>query len=299
MSSPPKLRRKHKKRRHSLLEYAIVRLGGPLAISGLGISIMNQMFWIGVILFYVGAALFAVDVAHEDFFVRLPKSLKVTVGTAIVACVTVISWLWIFVPAPISLWVSANTSTYGTGTVFHGIRWRPEYSEMNMVFSNDSGTDYSDLDIQVSTDAVIVALTEIGGLGECRMSGIHGPVQPPNWQHWENDKPVGPANDPSWEYIVIPRDKNGRSIVPFSGGADWTYRIHCDKVPAKSKLSVFGATVRMNPAAYTGKLTPADSPFDKASSVSWVKIEGGVKTPSGMYHKTSIASCRVMTLCIL
>jgi len=53
-------------RRPALLDYAIVRMGLPLAVLTLGIGFMTQnLFWYGVVLIYVGLGLFALDVMYE------------------------------------------------------------------------------------------------------------------------------------------------------------------------------------------------------------------------------------------
>ncbi len=49
------------------LEYIIIRMGVPLALAALGISLMTTgWFYSGVVLLYMGLLLFAVDVSTNS-----------------------------------------------------------------------------------------------------------------------------------------------------------------------------------------------------------------------------------------
>jgi hypothetical protein len=235
--------------RPKLLEYLIVRMGVPLGIVGVGVGLMTAAyFYAGIFLLYLGLLLVAVDIAFEKFFVKWPAGLKALSGIVYVLAIAAASYFWIFTSAPLSVFANSSVDVYGPGTELHGIKWLPRYSELTVEIGNDSSTDYDNFDAELSTDLVINHLVQTEGLGECKLEGIHGAMEPAHWQHMENGKPVGSIDDPKWEYQTVPFDKNGNAIVPFNG-ADWTFRIRCDKIPAKSRISLFGALVVLDPRA--------------------------------------------------
>ena len=283
-------------RRPKALNYAIIRLGVPFAIAALGIGLMMaDRFSYGVALLYLGLGLFALDIAYEDFFRNRSLPLKIVAGLISAALITTISVTLIFRAAPFEVFTSSSVPRYGPGSKLHGIEWLPRYSELNVDLGNPSSTDYDDFDAEVTTDLVINHLVQTGGLGNCKLDSIHGANEPPHWQHMQGDQPVGPIDNPNWEYQVIPYDKNHKLLAPFSG-ADWTYRIRCDKIPANSHLTLLGALVLVNPKAYDCN-APCPYPFfDPPKPAKWVTILARFQT-SGRGRVKNILRCQIGSIC--
>lgn len=234
--------------RPEFLEYLIVRTGGPLAIAGFGVGFMTAAyFWTGVLLLYSGLGLFALDIAYEEFFIVWPLKARIACGILFAVVIVIASKMWIFTPAPLSVFASSSVDNYSDGSELHGIKWLKRYSELNVQIKNESSVDYDNVDMQLSTDLVINHLVQTGGLGNCKIEGIHGVTEAPHWQHVnDSDQPDRPMDDPQWDYNVIPNDKNGNPMVPFMG-ADWAYRIRCDRIPANSSIALLAALVVVNP----------------------------------------------------
>ena len=278
------------------LEFTIIRMGVPLGISGIGVGLMTAAhFYLGIFLLYLGLLLIAVDVAYEKFFLNWSSKVKIFSGVCYVLVISAVSYLWIFTSAPLSVFASSRVDVYGAGTELHGIKWLPRYSELTVEIINDSSVDYDNFDADISTDLVINHLVQTGGLGDCKIEGIHGSIEPSHWQHMENGQPVGPIDDPRWEYQTVPFDKNDNPVVPFSG-ADWTYRIRCDKIPAKSHLSLLGALVIVDPRVY-GCAAPCPWPFfDPPQPAKTVTLTAKFQTDGRNRNKETLI-CKIGSQC--
>jgi hypothetical protein len=206
------------------------------------------------------------------------------------------SFAFVFVKAPLEVWASSRVNKYGPGSKLHGIDWLDRYSEVTVNINNPTSGDYDNFDAQVSTDLAINHMFQIGGLGQCKVEGVHGAIDPPHWQHMHGDQPVGAIDDPHWGYEVIPTDKEGKAIVPFAG-ADWTYRVRCDKIPANSQLELFGALVAVNAHMYAKPpcLVPCRWPFfDAPKPAKWISVLASYQT-SGRKRTKTMGRCGVST----
>jgi hypothetical protein len=277
------------------------RIGGPLGIAaiGIGVTLMtaNRFLW-GAGLLYFGLALLAADVALEPVFRTLKLRIRLLSGLVYVLLIGVGSRMWIFLPAPLEVFSSSGVVKYGPGSTLHGIEWLPRYSQLTVDIHNPTSTDYDNFDAQLTTDLVINRLVQASGLGECRVDAVHGAGEPPHWQHMHNDQPVGPIDDASWGYEVVPYDKNGNPVAPFAG-ADWTYRIRCDKIPANSHLVLFGALVVVNEHVYAKPpcLAPCPWPFfDPPKPSKWVTLVAEFQT-SGRRRTRTLVRCGTGSTC--
>jgi hypothetical protein len=284
--------------RPKVLEYAVIRIGVPLGFVGVGATLMtaNHFLW-GIVLLYMGLGMLAFDVSYEAFFRKLPKLAKVSAGVVYVVLIVIGSRLWVFLPAPLEMFSSSGATVYGSGSKLHGIEWLPRYSELTVDINNPTPLDYDNFDAQLTTDLVINHLVQATGLGECRIGAVHDD-EPPHWQHMQNNQPVGPMDDPHWGYEVVPYDKHGNPAAPFLG-ADWTYRIRCDKIPAKSHVRLFGALVVVNEHVYDkpGCFAPCPWPFfDPPKPAKWVTLVARFQT-SGRNRTRDIARCVVGSTC--
>jgi hypothetical protein len=230
--------------RPKILEYAIIRLGVPLAIVAIGVDLMRgEHSYYGVALFYLGLVLFALDVAYEKFFKRLHLSARIGIGFVFVLAILA-SLMWIFSPAPFEVIATSNVPTYGPGSKIHGIDWQPYYSDLLFSIKNQEAFDYDNFDMEISTNLAIGDLRQLRGLSDCKIATGHQAIEF-NWQKMNGNQPVGPANNPDVSYAVGNLDKNGKLIIPVSG-SDWSYRIRCDNIPANSQFDFFAALEVVN-----------------------------------------------------
>lgn len=253
-------------------------------------------FWWTVIQGYLLIVLALAELWLEPLFARR-KWLTVTLTGIIVIGLIWFSREVVFVSAPLNMSAGSHVDIYGPGSKLHGIEWLPRYSELTVEINNPTSTDYDSFDAQITTDLAINQLIQTSGLGTCKVEGVHA-TEAPHWQHMHGDRPVGAIDDPSWGYEVIPKDKHGKPIVPFYG-ADWTYRVRCDKILANDRIRLFGALSMVNKHMYDepGCLVPCPWPFfDPPQPAKWVKLVASFQT-SGRKRSKEISRCSVGNTC--
>jgi hypothetical protein len=141
---------------------------------------------------------------------------------------------------------------------------------MTLHIKNPSATDYKNFDAEISTDLVISEIREVEGLGVCQIAGIHQ-TEEVHTQEMHQGAPTGPADHTGHTYQFVPFDKDGKPLVPVSGGADWTYRIRCDEIPAKSQLDFIAALEVVNDV-------PGKPLFGPRRAASWITVEAKFQT---------------------
>ena len=222
------------------------RIGLALALVASGFTLLTPAyFWIGVALFYGGVAFLAVDICTENFFRSWSTTRRIAFAITFLLVIGLFSRYWLFRPAPIEIRATSIVPIYGPDSVVNGIKWTDAYSELRFSLRNPSGTDYDDLDAEISTDLMIEAVSKVDGLASCVAAPLSGGI-PFTIQQTVGGAPVGPV------------------AVSPPGGADQTYRIRCDKFPARSKndfvvaLSVFNPVVNgIPPKKLYGPRKPA------------------------------------------
>jgi hypothetical protein len=105
----------------------IRRIGLPLSLISIGLALMtgapSSWFLTGAFAFYVGALLFAADVGRERFFQSLPTLLQRGIGVAYIVLTGVLTWIWIFAPAPLVVTSEARNPNYPPDAIVGGIKW--------------------------------------------------------------------------------------------------------------------------------------------------------------------------------
>jgi hypothetical protein len=291
---PREVQQTEKTIRPRILEYAIVRTGVPLAIVAAGAGSMTANLFIpGVILLYLGLGLFALDIAYEDFFHRLHLSIRLLLGLIYVVVIAIVSQTWIFRLAPFEIMATSSVPVYGPGSKINGIDWLPNYSDLQFYIKNPSAVDYDNFDAEISTNLVISDLRQLRVLSDCKIASTHQPIHVHS-QRMIGNQPVGPVDDSNIKYQIIPFDKNGRPLLPGSEGADWSYRVRCDKIPANSQFDFFAA-LEVVDDSFPKVL---DAPlFEPPQPASWISITAGFQI-SGRNRMEAIPRCPIgMTPC--
>jgi hypothetical protein len=287
-SSTPK-----KVHRPELLDYIIVRMSVPLTVVALGITLMTvNLFWSGVVTLSAGLVLLALDLAYETFLLGWPRPVQIILGIVYLAAILIVSQKWIFRAAPFGVFASSGVPIYGPGSNVNGIDWRPYLSDLNFSIKNPSPLDYDNFDAEVSTNLVMTGLQKVRALSACNVAGTHQGIQVHN-QRIVGGQPVGPVDDSGSEYQVIPMDKDGKPLLPVSGG-DWSYRIRCDKLPANSEFDFFSALEVVNePNSHS----PVGSRlFGDPQAASWISITARFQT-SGRNREETISRCPMTSYC--
>jgi len=258
---------------------ALRRFIGP-GISLAGWGLLQGHFLLGVLVLYVGILVSLGEVVYDPYFRKRPLIIQIVL-IAVVLCFFDVFTIYVVAgSAPLETSATSSVPKYGPGTRIADIEWEDVYSALNFYIKNPSGVDYDDFDAEISTDLVIAKLHQLDGLASCTIASSHPPlgfhVQP-----MRGDQPLGPADSQNEIYAVVPLDKNGNPIVPVSGGADWSYRIHCDKIPSHSQSDFFAALEVVNPIK-DGRL-PLRL-FGTPAAATWIAVNASFET-SGRVRK--------------
>jgi len=258
----------------------IIGLGFLIA----GFSTMPTNFWWGIGLVYFALLLLMAEVVYDPWFLRQNHAFQIACLGLIFSSFDFITIRIVLTSAPLDVQATSSVPSYGPGSNIHGIEWSPSLASLDLVLSNPSPIDYEHFDALVSTDIVIKTLRQIHGFSDCQTLGAHPTVDNPVSQYMVGGQPVGPATNS--KYQVVPLDKNGHPVnVPISGGADWTYRIICDRIPAHSQSEFFGAVEVINEPDLSSKakaLASSATPlFGAPRAAKWVLLEARFQTTLG------------------
>jgi hypothetical protein len=139
-----------------------VGLGIPALAYSLGFSLMlasPDVFWFGFKIAAFACAFLALD----WWLLSKPQPLVLRVsGLAVsILAFSLIAWL-AFRPLPLTVTMYAESHNYVPNTNVDGIAWKPNYSELGVILSNDTGVEYRNVDIYIRSDIVIAD----SGIGE-------------------------------------------------------------------------------------------------------------------------------------
>jgi len=276
------------------LSWGRVLFGPGFVVGGLGL--MQLFYWSGVSLVYLGFSALLAEVCVEPWMNKRSPWQQLVAISALLVLASCFTIGIVFTRAPLGMQVISRVGVYGPGSKLHEIMWRPRYAELIVSIKNPASIDYEQFDASLTTDLVIETLRQVGGLGTCNTAGIHPHVDAAHSQLMHGDQPVGPVDNltSGSEYWVVPFDKNDKPMVPYSGGADWTYRIKCDRIPAGSQIELFGALVTLDERGYKDHTI---SLFSPPRSAKWATIKASYQT-AGHRRTVEISECAIASDCI-
>jgi hypothetical protein len=111
-------------------------------------------------------------------------------------------WM-IWIPASVFVGISYATPDYGDADVY-GVKWKPEYAEFTLVMKNSSANNFTNIDLDLMTDVLIVDAGIKPGINACA-------AEPWAASPW-SDIRIKPGAKP-W--------------MPITRPLSTTYRIHC------------------------------------------------------------------------
>jgi hypothetical protein len=173
-----------------------------------------------VLISYLAIAALAAGTWFE--FERLPLRIFGLSGT--LACGAISTWL-VFYPAPIEMAFDLKQGDYPEGTVVAGVKWKNSMADLRVEISNKNLENYSDLDAEIETDLVIAGIGANNSFGaQCT---FYAP--PPGGVDFESVVGI----DATGKKVTIP-------IIPVPDVQPIAslYRVHCDRLIAKSKIEI-------------------------------------------------------------
>jgi len=129
-------------------------------------------------------------------------------------------------PAPVmEPWINVSDAEYPSGTTLAGIRWSNRFTELRVVFSNDTSTDFHDLDFTLIPDQPIAAIGQITTLLDVSFSAAVDPVFRQELREGATGRRIA----------------NPLVLIASSGG----YRVRCSLLPRKARLEILIAIARV------------------------------------------------------
>jgi hypothetical protein len=145
------------------LRSLLIAFGIPTLVFSTGASITGyQNFWLGCALMASAALWFGFHLCRLPFSL----SLRAMLISALVPIFGIIAW-YLIVPAPLDVFISSDEGNYGNGADVFGMKLDSHYSELQVILTNNSRFDYSNLDVRFQTTRSIVSVGWSSGFNSC------------------------------------------------------------------------------------------------------------------------------------
>jgi hypothetical protein len=149
-------------------------------------------------------------------------------------------------PVPVmEPWIYVSDAEYPPGTTLSGIKWSNRFTGLRVVFSNETPTDYHDLDFTLIPDQPIADIGQITNLSEVSFSSAVDPVLRQEFVEGATGRRIA----------------NPLVLIASSGG----YRVRCQLLPRKARLEILIAIARVIDFPKPGQkvAVPSGGVFDK------------------------------------
>ncbi len=152
--------------------------------------------------------------------------------------------------------VLVNNAEFPAGTVLGGIRWSNRFTELRIIFNNNSSADYRDLDFRLAPDEPIAAATQITNLPDVSFSAAAKLSIRQEFVQGATSKRIA----------------NPLVLIATSGG----YRMRCKLLPRASQLEILLAVARVVDFPKPGQkiATPDSGIFDRSYAVRINQSDG-------------------------
>jgi hypothetical protein len=160
-------------------------------------------------------------------------------------------------PSPVmEPWVNASDAEYPSGTTLGGIKWSNRFTELRVVFTNETTTDYHDLDFTLIPDQPIAEIGQISNLSEVSFSAAADPVLRQEFVEGATGRRIA----------------NPLVLIASSGG----YRVRCQLLPRKARLEILIAIARVIDFPKPGQKVahPGAGVFDKTYALKVDQSDG-------------------------
>jgi hypothetical protein len=215
-------------------------LVGPAFIIG-GWQLMAFSCPVGAIVVFCGFTLCLAEIIWEPRLLSKPYQLQVALigATLLLADLFAISVVLPYSPLTLSTLGSQIDYSLGGGPTPGGIEWRPFYTELDLLMTNPTDGNYDDVDMLVRPDYPVAAIAQLSNLPGVSFEdkyGVHNRA---------TAKEVG-ANTPP-------------AIMSFLA-TNAGYKVHCNRIPPNSSLTIVMAIVELKPSQTVKAGTPIAIP---------------------------------------
>jgi hypothetical protein len=224
-------------------DYRVVKwlraAGVAAQLLGWGGLMLADWFWVGAIFIYLGFLLLAVDVAFEPGF-RGKWKQKWVIWISILIAAIVFTWGVVWVDGPLPIFAMATDGEYPSGTEIAGIKWIPEFTELNIDIENPKDRAYEDLNLLIRPNEAVAAIAQTSGISDVSFE----------------DK-----NNLSFHVLDSNLDTGNSTAVPFELLAtDAGYKVRCGRLGPHTHLKIVMAIadIKWDPSPKT-----PDIPIDQ------------------------------------
>jgi hypothetical protein len=213
----------------------LISFGVPTSLVAAGLGMLGFInFWRGFIVMSVGFGLASILLWWLVISARQRNAKYHAVFAAAVPVLLYAAVVWlVLVPAPLDVGIALPPGNYQEGRDVAGLKWRSDYSPMIVVVRNETGLEYTNLDIWVRTSEDIAGVGIASGIAHCAaQAAIPGMM----------------IASPS----ISTTDKEGKTTtVPLTLTNGTFYRVQCDRLGPMSGMDLTIAAV-VNPRVAKG-----------------------------------------------
>ena len=194
-------------------------VGAGIAVGGIGILVPS----LGIFLLSLGLAIIAASLFHQ-FGLKLISAT--VVGFIAFGMIYAGSSGYEYLIRPrLGFRTILFPYDHADGLSDHGIIWKVGYSWEQVIIRNNSDTSYDDLDATISPQTLIIDGDLEGDFASCK---------------------IGPTLLPAGAVVLSGPNGKQFAIISQSGKTEIiekSYRLYCDKLPAKTQVIINLATV--------------------------------------------------------
>lgn len=157
----------------------------------------------------------------------------------------------------INFLIRANIDDYPPDAQLAEIKWNPSYTDIRVAINNPTNRDYNNLEINITTDMKIAAISQITKLPNVLFMPVDIPVV---------DLSIKVTNQTTGKTKTYPLPLTAMpNIKVFSP----QYSVRCAILPSRSHIDLILAAVRIDETSIT---KPQGIVFEEKSLPKWVKV---------------------------
>jgi hypothetical protein len=159
----------------------------------------------------------------------LAKGWKIAISVIFLTAAGAFSWAFVFVEAALPIAAIVTDAEYATGTDRYGVKWRKEFTELQVIIANPSDRNYDDLNLLIRPTEAVTVIKQISSV--------------PNVSF------VVKNNVSTWVANYNLKTGKATGIPAVLVATDAGYTMQCPRLPARSEIKILFVLANIkNPA---------------------------------------------------
>ena len=146
------------------------------------------------------------------------KGWKIAISVIFLTAAGAFSWAFVFVEAVLPIGAIVTDVEYTTGTDRYGIKWRKEFTELQVIIANPSDRKYDDLNLLIKPTKAVTVIKQISSV--------------PNVSFVDKYK------SSTWIADYNPTTGKATRIPAVLVATDAGYTIQCPHLPTRSEIKI-------------------------------------------------------------